>query len=218
MQVILPIDPNREFVRRTVQRSTRQNVCTRQFSVFEKAAVCLRWFAETKRLLLFIRNAICISLLGSFTHRMHDESDQDLNGQSARKVNGNSRKVTGNSRKEEKQEITAMIRVCGLAMFVTHSSQGLLATPLPLFYAEGEGEFVTLHGHTAKANPQWQDISTEDAVVIFQGVNSTSRHRGIPPRKRMDVLCPRGTTLPYMPMARSNSTRTRSAFCKAELT
>jgi transcriptional regulator len=65
-----------------------------------------------------------------------------------------------------------MIRACGLATFVTHSSQGLLATPLPLFYAESEGDFGTLHGHIAKANPQWLDVSAEDALVIFQGVNS----------------------------------------------
>ena len=33
---------------------------------------------------------------------------------------------------------------------------GLMATPLPLFLDEAEGEHGVLYGHLAKANPQWK--------------------------------------------------------------
>ncbi len=75
-------------------------------------------------------------------------------------------------REDEQNEITAMIRSCGLANLVTNSSHGLLATPLPMYYAENEGENGVLHGHIAKANPQWEESTAEDALVIFQGVNA----------------------------------------------
>jgi transcriptional regulator len=75
-------------------------------------------------------------------------------------------------REQDHDQITAMIRACGLATMVTMSQQGLLATPLPMFFAENEGEHGVLHGHIAKANPQWTETSGEEALVIFQGPNA----------------------------------------------
>ena len=62
-----------------------------------------------------------------------------------------------------------MIRNVGLATLVTNSSEGLLATPLPLLFCEGEGEHGVLHGHIARANLQWKHEPIGDAIVIFQG-------------------------------------------------
>jgi transcriptional regulator len=75
-------------------------------------------------------------------------------------------------REEDRDEIIAMIRSCGLASLVTNSLQGLIATPVPMFLAENEGEHGVLHGHIARANPQWKESSTSDALVIFQGLNA----------------------------------------------
>jgi transcriptional regulator len=75
-------------------------------------------------------------------------------------------------REEDHEAITAMIRSCGLATLVTHSAQGMLATPLPMIYAAGEGEHGVLYGHIAIANPQWKEASGEDGLVLFQGPNA----------------------------------------------
>jgi transcriptional regulator len=75
-------------------------------------------------------------------------------------------------REENRDEIAAMIRSCGLATLVTNSPQGLMATPMPMLLAQGEGEHGVLHGHVAKANPQWKESLGDEALVIFQGVNA----------------------------------------------
>ena len=70
------------------------------------------------------------------------------------------------------QEVKEMIRSIGLATLVTSSSEGLLATPMPFLYKEDENELGTLHGHIARANPQWKHEPVGDAMVIFQGANA----------------------------------------------
>jgi transcriptional regulator len=75
-------------------------------------------------------------------------------------------------REEDKDKIAAMIRASGLATLVTHSTQGLIATPLPMIFDEDEGEYGILHGHIAKANPQWKESVAGEALVIFQGPNA----------------------------------------------
>ncbi|WP_159709947.1 FMN-binding negative transcriptional regulator [Geminicoccus flavidas] len=62
-----------------------------------------------------------------------------------------------------------MMREARLANFVTATAQGLIATPLPLFLAPGEGPFGTLYGHLARANPQWRLAPTGEATAIFMG-------------------------------------------------
>jgi len=69
-------------------------------------------------------------------------------------------------------EIASMMRSVGLATLVTHSSDGLLATPLPLLFHEDEGEHGVLHGHIARANSQWKFEAIGDAMAIFQGLNA----------------------------------------------
>ena len=64
-------------------------------------------------------------------------------------------------------EMYAVIRACGLAQFVTGTAVGLLATPLPLFLDESQGELGTLYGHLARANDQWKSTPEHEALAIF---------------------------------------------------
>lgn len=60
-----------------------------------------------------------------------------------------------------------------LAMLVTHGEQGLLASHLPLLLVRDEGEYGTLYGHFARANPQWRVLQAADeALVVFQGASA----------------------------------------------
>ena len=61
------------------------------------------------------------------------------------------------------------IRRTGLANLVTVGPDGLLASPLPLLIDAADGELGTLHGHLAKANPQWRHTPAVDALAIFMG-------------------------------------------------
>ena len=67
------------------------------------------------------------------------------------------------------ESIRATIRGARLANLVTATSEGPIATPLPLFLDESEGEHGVLYGHLAKANPQWRLPTTGDALAIFMG-------------------------------------------------
>jgi transcriptional regulator len=65
--------------------------------------------------------------------------------------------------------IHAAIRAARLASLVTTTSDGLIATPLPLILDENEGEYGTLYGHVAKPNPQWKTPAIGEAMAIFMG-------------------------------------------------
>ena len=64
------------------------------------------------------------------------------------------------------------MREARLSTLVTATAEGLLATPLPLFLDESEGEHGVLHGHLAKANPQWKTPAIGEALVIFSGADA----------------------------------------------
>jgi transcriptional regulator len=72
-------------------------------------------------------------------------------------------------RDDDKESLRATIRAARLANFVTATADGLLATPLPLFLDESEGEHGVIYGHLAKANPQWRVLPVGDALAIFMG-------------------------------------------------
>ncbi|MBP0445490.1 FMN-binding negative transcriptional regulator [Roseomonas sp. SSH11] len=72
-------------------------------------------------------------------------------------------------REEDPTLLHAVMREARLASLVTATPDGLLATPLPLFLDETEGEMGVLYGHVARANPQWKAAATGDAMAIFMG-------------------------------------------------
>ena len=69
---------------------------------------------------------------------------------------------------EDLDAIRTALRSARLANLVTCGTDGLMATPLPLILDETEGEFGTLYGHIARANPQWKTDAGE-AMAIFMG-------------------------------------------------
>ncbi|TIT94768.1 MAG: FMN-binding negative transcriptional regulator [Mesorhizobium sp.] len=72
-------------------------------------------------------------------------------------------------RDDDKESLRATIRAARLGTLVTATAEGLLATPLPLFLDESEGEHGTIYGYVAKANPQWRAPVLGDGLAIFMG-------------------------------------------------
>jgi transcriptional regulator len=70
---------------------------------------------------------------------------------------------------DELAAIHAAMRASRLATLVTATSDGLIATPLPLILDETEGEHGTLYGHVARPNPQWSTPAIGEAMAIFTG-------------------------------------------------
>ena len=72
----------------------------------------------------------------------------------------------------ETSAIHDAIEAVGLALLVSATPGGPVATHLPLLLVRGEGEFGTLYGHVARANSQWQAETTGDALAVFQGLDA----------------------------------------------
>jgi transcriptional regulator len=72
-------------------------------------------------------------------------------------------------RDDDKESLVATIRAARLATFVTATADGLLATPLPLYLDESEGEHGVIYGHLARANPQCRVPPLGDGLAIFMG-------------------------------------------------
>tara|TARA_R110000868_G_scaffold1384_7_gene10643 strand:+ start:1028 stop:1648 length:621 start_codon:yes stop_codon:yes gene_type:complete len=61
------------------------------------------------------------------------------------------------------------INACPLATLINQGANGLQASHLPLLLAADEGEFGTLYGHFARANPHWRELLQGETLAIFQG-------------------------------------------------
>ncbi|SDL99449.1 FMN-binding negative transcriptional regulator [Pseudomonas indica] len=73
-------------------------------------------------------------------------------------------------RVEDLPHLHAQIDASPLAILVTLGAQGPEASHLPLLLDPQAGEFGTLHGHFARANPQWRQLADgAEALVIFSG-------------------------------------------------
>lgn len=72
-------------------------------------------------------------------------------------------------RDDDTTSIYAAIHAARLASLVTATSQGIVATPLPMLLDEREGPLGTLYAHVARANPQRTLAPTADALAIFMG-------------------------------------------------
>ncbi|TPM30879.1 FMN-binding negative transcriptional regulator [Mesorhizobium sp. B2-3-4] len=72
-------------------------------------------------------------------------------------------------RDDDRDSLMATVRAARLANLVTATADGPLATPLPLFLDETEGEHGVIHGHLARANPQWRVPASGDGLAIFMG-------------------------------------------------
>lgn len=72
-------------------------------------------------------------------------------------------------RQDDLAQLHQQIRACPLASLISQGASGLLASHLPLLLAPDEGEFGTLYGHFARANPQWRELPQGETLAIFQG-------------------------------------------------
>ncbi len=64
----------------------------------------------------------------------------------------------------------ALIRSHPLSTWVTPAAGALVVNHIPFLLDSGQGEYGTLIGHVARANPIWKTFSPEIAsVVVFQG-------------------------------------------------
>lgn len=73
-------------------------------------------------------------------------------------------------RQDDLATLHQQIHASGLALLSTAGEQGLQASHLPLLLEPGEGEFGTLYGHFARANPHWRDLAAgAETLVVFSG-------------------------------------------------
>lgn len=73
-------------------------------------------------------------------------------------------------RQDDLAELHLQIHQSRLATLVCQGADRLVASHLPLLLETGEGEYGTLHGHIARANPQWRALADgAEALVVFNG-------------------------------------------------
>lgn len=73
-------------------------------------------------------------------------------------------------REEDTIKLHALVQSFPFATLVTVQEGKPFATHLPVILDTERGEFGTLRGHMARANPQWKDFAQEtEALLIFQG-------------------------------------------------
>lgn len=75
-------------------------------------------------------------------------------------------------RQDDLATLHQQIQASVLALLSSAGEQGLQASHLPLLLEPHEGEFGTLYGHFARANPHWRDLATgTEALVVFSGAD-----------------------------------------------
>ena len=90
------------------------------------------------------------------------------------------------NRVDDQAQLLAFMQAHSFATLVSHVEGTIFASHLPLTIVEADGQ-VVLHGHLAKANPQWQELATQNEVfVIFQGPHAYvspqhyAKHESVP--------------------------------------
>jgi transcriptional regulator len=70
-------------------------------------------------------------------------------------------------------KLHAAMKQSELATLVTNTTQGLVATHLPLMLDETRGEYGILTGHVSRANVQWRETDADaEALIIFLGLDT----------------------------------------------
>src|SRR5690606_16122918 len=73
-------------------------------------------------------------------------------------------------RQDDLAELHAQIRANPFALLANVGSEGVQASHLPLLLEPEEGEFGTLYGHFARANPHWRELQGGgEALAVFSG-------------------------------------------------
>ncbi|GGJ89081.1 FMN-binding negative transcriptional regulator [Pseudomonas matsuisoli] len=72
-------------------------------------------------------------------------------------------------RQNDSEMLNRQIHEARLATLVSNGPSGLIASHVPLLFAEDEGKHGTLYGHLARGNPHWKALADGEALVIFNG-------------------------------------------------
>ncbi|SIS16402.1 negative transcriptional regulator, PaiB family [Aquipseudomonas alcaligenes] len=73
-------------------------------------------------------------------------------------------------RQDDLAALHAQMQASPFALLTSAGAAGVLASHLPLLLAPDEGEFGTLYGHFARANPHWRDLQGgAEALAVFSG-------------------------------------------------
>lgn len=73
-------------------------------------------------------------------------------------------------REQRTEVLHEAMRAAGLVTLVTVTAQGPFASHLPMLLDARDGAHGTLHGHVARANPQWHTmLPGQPALAIFAG-------------------------------------------------
>ena len=73
-------------------------------------------------------------------------------------------------RQDDLAELHAQLQASPFALLTSAGATGVQASHLPLLLAPDEGEFGTLYGHFARANPHWRDLQGgAEALAVFSG-------------------------------------------------
>ncbi|NMY42542.1 FMN-binding negative transcriptional regulator [Pseudomonas sp. WS 5013] len=73
-------------------------------------------------------------------------------------------------RQDDLAELHAQLQASPFALLTSAGATGVQASHLPLLLAPDEGEFGTLYGHFARANPHWRDLQDgAEALTVFSG-------------------------------------------------
>lgn len=76
-------------------------------------------------------------------------------------------------RQDDLAELHAQMQASPFALLTSAGAAGVQASHLPLLLAPDEGEFGTLYGHFARANPHWRDLQDDaEALAVFSGPNA----------------------------------------------
>ena len=93
-------------------------------------------------------------------------------------------------REDDVAVLHAEMRAIRLAQLVTATSEGLIATPLPLIVDGAEGPYGTLYGHVARANSQWKTAPIGEAMALFMGVNAYITPSWYPTKRETGMVVP----------------------------
>jgi transcriptional regulator len=81
--------------------------------------------------------------------------------------------VPAHFKEENVQVLHDAIRRISFGSIVTYGDAGMEASDLPMLVEDKPAPFGTLHGHVARANPQWANTrSGAPALAIFLGPNA----------------------------------------------
>ena len=76
-------------------------------------------------------------------------------------------------RQSDIAQLHAQILAHPFALLASTGSEGVQASHLPLLLEPDEGEFGTLYGHFARANPHWRELQQDgEALAVFSGTDA----------------------------------------------